>query len=100
MLYYWTKECEQGIADIRYDRRALQSTLRKYGVTMSKLCMVLAKGGWKAMDDNNVMIQRIRLESMISVSYPILNLSWNLGKSAISLPTTIILVTSLCMIYS
>ena len=76
LLYYWTKECEQGIIDLKYDRKALNNTSKKFGTTMAKLPTALAKG-WKSMEDSMGPVYRIRLENMITVgtALSLLNIS-------------------------
>ncbi|KAK6187606.1 hypothetical protein SNE40_005595 [Patella caerulea] len=68
MLYHWTKECEQGIGDIKYDRKALQGTLRKYVTHTSKLSTVLSRGAWKTIDEVMLPVHKGRLECMVSQS--------------------------------
>ena len=68
MLYYWTKECEQGVADLRYDRKALANTSKKYGQTCNKLPLIMAKGSWKSVDETMTVVHKIRLENLITVS--------------------------------
>ena len=68
MLFYWTRECETGIAEVKYDRKALQMTLRKHITTTNKLSSVLAKGAWKTIEDPMLPLHKNRLECMITVS--------------------------------
>ncbi|XP_067674368.1 uncharacterized protein [Haliotis asinina] len=68
MLYHWTRECEQGIAEVKYDRKALQGTLRKYVATTGKLSSVLVRGAWRTIDDPMLPVHKGRLESMIAQS--------------------------------
>ncbi|KAK3577475.1 hypothetical protein CHS0354_032326 [Potamilus streckersoni] len=68
MLYHWTKECEQGITEIRYDRKALQGTLKKYFTTISKLPTVLGRGVWRTLEDPMLPVHKSRLECMITQS--------------------------------
>ena len=67
MLYHWTKECDLGIAEIRYDRKALQGTLKKYIATVSKLPAVLSRGAWRTLEDPMLPIHKNRLECMVTV---------------------------------
>lgn len=67
MLYHWTRECDAGITEIKVDRKALQGTLKKYIVTMSKLSMVLSKGQWRTLEDPMLPVHKNRLECMITV---------------------------------
>ena len=68
MLYHWTRECDLGIAEIKYDRKALQVTLKKYSSTVSKLSTALTRGQWRNLDDPMLPIHKNRLECMITVS--------------------------------
>ena len=67
MLYHWTRECDQGIAEIRYDRKALQGTLKKYIATVAKLPTVLSRGMWRTLEDPMLPVHKNRLECMITV---------------------------------
>ena len=67
MLYYWTRECDQGISDIKYDRKALQATLKKYITTGTKLQTILSRGQWRNLDEPMLPLHKARIESMISV---------------------------------
>ncbi|OWF37572.1 Dynein heavy chain 5, axonemal [Mizuhopecten yessoensis] len=66
MLYYWTRECDQGIAEIKYDRKALQGTLKKYIASGSKLQTVLSRGAWRTIEEPMLPLHKARLECMIS----------------------------------
>lgn len=68
MLYYWTKECDQGIADIKYERKALQGTLKKFVAMCSRLPAVITRGAWRTIDDVMLPVHKARLESMLTVS--------------------------------
>ena len=68
MLYHWTRECDQGIGEIRYDRKALQGTLKKYIATVGKLPVVLSRGAWRTLEDPMLPVHKNRLECMITVS--------------------------------
>ncbi|XP_052807484.1 dynein axonemal heavy chain 5-like isoform X7 [Mya arenaria] len=68
MLYHWTRECDLGIADIKYDRKALQGTLKKYISTVSKLSSVLARGQWRSLEEPMLPLHKNRLECMITTS--------------------------------
>uniref|UniRef100_A0A2C9K4Z2 AAA+ ATPase domain-containing protein n=1 Tax=Biomphalaria glabrata TaxID=6526 RepID=A0A2C9K4Z2_BIOGL len=68
MLYHWTAECELAIADIKYDRKALQLALRKYTMATSKLATVLQRGSWRLPDKSMKTKHRVRLEAMITQS--------------------------------
>ncbi|CAL1527205.1 unnamed protein product [Lymnaea stagnalis] len=68
MLYHWTAECEVAIADIKYDRKALQAALRKYTLATTKLATVLQRGSWRSSDEPMKIKHRVRLEAMITQS--------------------------------
>ncbi|XP_053397319.1 dynein axonemal heavy chain 5-like isoform X6 [Mercenaria mercenaria] len=68
MLYHWTKECDLGIAEIKFDRKALQGALKKYISTVSKLPTVLVRGQWRNLEDPMLPIHKNRLECMITTS--------------------------------
>jgi len=67
LLYYWTRECEQGAAELKYDRKALSTTSRKFGTTIGKLPAVLLRGSFKSVDDALLPIHRVRIENMVTV---------------------------------
>ncbi|XP_052708586.1 uncharacterized protein LOC128183562 isoform X10 [Crassostrea angulata] len=69
MLYYWTRECDQGIGELKYDRKALQqNTLKKYQASTAKLTTVLTKGAWRTLEEPMLPLHKARLESMIAQS--------------------------------
>jgi dynein heavy chain len=51
MLYFWTKECEIGISEIKYDRKALYGALKRYSIHTSKLSSVLTRGAWRTIEE-------------------------------------------------
>ena len=67
MLYHWTRECDLGIAEIKYERKALQGTLKKYIGTVSKLGTLLARGQWRTMEEPMLPVHKNRIECMITV---------------------------------
>lgn len=67
LLYLWTRECELGISDLKYERKALGNTAKKFGVAVSKLPTVLARGAWKSSDESMMPVHRLRIENMITV---------------------------------
>ena len=67
LLYLWTRECELGISDLKYERKALSNTAKKFGVAVSKLPTVLARGAWKSSDESMMPVHRLRIENMITV---------------------------------
>ncbi|XP_062608693.1 dynein axonemal heavy chain 5-like, partial [Saccostrea cucullata] len=77
MLYYWTRECDAGIGELKYDRKALQhNTMKKYQASTAKLttedgakmATVLTKGAWRTLEDPMLPLHKARLESMIAQS--------------------------------
>ena len=68
ILYYWTKECEQGIAELRYDRKALHATSKRFGTNCARIPTVVARGSWKTIDEPMLPVHKLRLEGVMSVS--------------------------------
>ena len=67
LLYHWTRECEQSIAELKYDRKAMHTCGKKYGAFIAKMSVVLGKGSWKTIDEAMLPAHKLRLESMITV---------------------------------
>ncbi|KAL5009692.1 hypothetical protein ScPMuIL_011997 [Solemya velum] len=87
MLYQWTRECEQGISEIKYDRKALQGTLKKYTATIAKLPTCLSKGAWRTLDDPMLPRHKARLECMITQSLYLRDILENLYNRKLREPT-------------
>lgn len=68
MLYHWTRECETSIAEIKYDRKALQALLKKYQNTTSRLSTIFVRGAWRTFDEPMLPVHKVRLDCMITVS--------------------------------
>lgn len=68
MLYHWTRECEQGITEIRYDRKALHGLVKKYQANTARLSSVLVRGVWRTIDEPMLPVHKARLECMITQS--------------------------------
>ena len=68
LLYHWSAECEAAISEIKYDRKALQGGVRKYGLATGKLVNVLMRGMWRSSDEPMLPMHRVRIEAMITVS--------------------------------
>lgn len=67
MIMYWTRECEQGVYDLRFDRKAMFNTSKRFGGAIGRLPTVLAKGAWKNIDEPMLPVHKTRLETMITV---------------------------------
>ena len=67
LLYVWTRECEQGINDLKYDRKAIQATAKRFAQSMSRLPSLLNRGAWKASDEAMMPVHKNRLEAIITV---------------------------------
>ncbi|ESO89151.1 hypothetical protein LOTGIDRAFT_229063 [Lottia gigantea] len=80
MLYHWTKECETGISEVKYDRKALQGTLRKYVSHTSKLSSILSRGAWKGIDEAMLPVHKGRLECMVAQSLFLRDILENLSS--------------------
>ncbi|XP_052089132.1 uncharacterized protein LOC127725852 isoform X10 [Mytilus californianus] len=68
MLYFWTKECEIGISEIKYDRKALHGALKRYSIHTSKLTSVLMRGAWRTIEEPMLPVHKSRLECMVAQS--------------------------------
>ncbi|XP_076466964.1 uncharacterized protein LOC143298129 [Babylonia areolata] len=68
MLFHWTRECEQGIGEVRYDRKALQALLKKYTTNTGRLSSVMVRGVWRTLDEPMLPVHKARLECMITQS--------------------------------
>ncbi|XP_025098007.1 LOW QUALITY PROTEIN: dynein gamma chain, flagellar outer arm-like [Pomacea canaliculata] len=68
MLYHWTGECETSIAEIKYDRKALQALLKKYQNTTSRLSTIFVRGAWRTFDEPMLPVHKVRLDCMITQS--------------------------------
>ncbi|CAH1799095.1 unnamed protein product [Owenia fusiformis] len=68
LLYLWTKECEAGVAEIKYDRKSIPNTLRRFGSQVSRLPSVITRGAWKNFEDTMLPIHRLRLEIVLTQS--------------------------------
>ena len=69
LIYFWTKECEFSISDLRNDRKALQNQLRKFNANVSRLPTILYRGAWKSVEEEMTAVHKVRLEAMITVSF-------------------------------
>ncbi|KAJ8314952.1 hypothetical protein KUTeg_007102 [Tegillarca granosa] len=87
MLYYWTKECDQGITEIKYDRKALQGTLKKYGTAVAKLPTVLTRGAWRTLEEPMLPLHKTRLECMIAQSLYLRDILENMCNRKLREPT-------------
>ena len=69
LLYYWTRECEYAVADIKNDRKALQNLSKKFSAVMTRLPTILYRGAWKTIDAPMLPVHKLRLENMITVGW-------------------------------
>ena len=67
MIMYWTRDCEQGVSDLRFDRKALFNTSKRFGAAIGRLPTLLAKGSWKNVDEPMLPVHKTRLETMSTV---------------------------------
>ncbi len=68
LLQYWTKECEQGIAELKKERKALTNLSRKFANVMNKLPSLLTRTSFRGSDEVVRPVHRLRLESLMTVS--------------------------------
>ncbi|CAK8694917.1 unnamed protein product [Clavelina lepadiformis] len=68
LLYVWTKECENAISELKWDRKAFQNASKKFSNLVSRFPIVLNRGTWRGSDDGMHYIHKLRLENMIMYS--------------------------------
>jgi len=69
LLYYWTFECETGIAELRYERRAIQNTKGRFQVTVSKIPTAMARNSFRSLDEQMTPLHKKRLEHLYTVNH-------------------------------
>jgi dynein heavy chain len=70
LLCLWTRECEQGIVELRYDRKALHQAGKRFGAVCARLAAASAKGSFRNMESAVMShLHRLRLEGMVAVCY-------------------------------
>ena len=67
LLYFWTRECEQGTNELKYDRKALYGTSKRFGNTIGKLPSLLLRGSFRSVDEPMLPIHKVRIENMVTV---------------------------------
>nr|CAB3238692.1 dynein heavy chain 8, axonemal-like [Phallusia mammillata] len=65
LLHYWTKECENAIGELKWDRKSVQNTSKKFANVVSRLPAVLNRSTWKGIEEPVLPIHKLRLENMI-----------------------------------
>ena len=69
ILFIWTRECEAGINELKYDRKALSNTSKKFGVLTNKISSTISRGNWRSNDEPMTIIHKKRLENMSTVRF-------------------------------
>jgi dynein heavy chain len=69
LSFIWTKEVEQSIVELRNERKAISLGSKRFAQIISKFMSVLSKSRWTSIDSSVLTVHKLRLESMISVSY-------------------------------
>lgn len=64
LLYYWTKECEQSISDVRIDRKSLTNFAKKISNMANRFSQILIRGSSKSSGIHVSNVQQIRMESI------------------------------------
>lgn len=67
-IYYWTRECERAINDIRIDRKSCSNLSKKLAVMNSRMTTALIRGSWRSGHMSLSHIQRRHLEYIAGVS--------------------------------
>lgn len=78
LLYYWTKECEQSISDVRIDRKSLTNFAKKISNMANRFSQILIRGSSKSSGIHVSNVQQIRMESITGVSEILCNVNLNL----------------------
>lgn len=65
--YFWTKEAELSIYDIKNDRKAVNIASKKFIQTLTKLFTALTKSKWSSSDKPILYHHKLRLETMVTV---------------------------------
>ncbi|XP_077977225.1 dynein axonemal heavy chain 8-like isoform X3 [Glandiceps talaboti] len=68
LMSYWTRECELGIAEIKYERKALSNSAKKFLTVVNRVSSVMGRGMWKGMDEPVTSVHKLRLESLLGLS--------------------------------
>ena len=64
----WRRECEQGLLQCRYDRRALPGVRTKFNTwALNKLVTLLMRNTWKVVDETLSPLQRTSVEALAMV---------------------------------
>ncbi|XP_078503742.1 dynein axonemal heavy chain 5-like [Lissotriton helveticus] len=65
LLYLWTKDCEIAISEMKQDRKALTSAIKKYSAMVNRLSAIVSKGTWRGTEEPVSHCQKLKLENMI-----------------------------------
>ncbi|KAJ1151043.1 hypothetical protein NDU88_003830 [Pleurodeles waltl] len=65
LLYLWTKDCEIAISEMKHDRKALTSAIKKYSAMVNRLSVIVSKGTWRGTEEPVSHCQKLKLENMI-----------------------------------
>ncbi|CAH1226669.1 DNAH5 [Branchiostoma lanceolatum] len=68
LLYYWTKECELAVSELKYERKAIPNASKKFSTVINRLPTCLTRGAWKGLDEPFLPIHKLRLQNMITYS--------------------------------
>ncbi|XP_070568705.1 dynein axonemal heavy chain 5-like isoform X4 [Ptychodera flava] len=68
LLSHWTRECELGIAEIRYERKALNNSAKKFLMVVNRISSVMGRGVWRGIDEPVTAVHKLRLESLLGLS--------------------------------
>lgn len=68
LLYIWTKECEVGISELRYERRAIQNTKARFQAIIAKVPTALTRNTFRNLEEQMTVVHRGRLENLYTVS--------------------------------
>ena len=67
-FYYWTKEVERAVCEIRNDRKSMTLLTKKFTGLVNRLSHMLSRGVYRPMNVHLNNTQKLRVESILGVS--------------------------------
>lgn len=67
LLYIWTRECEVGISELKYERRAIQNTKARYQAIIAKIPTAMARNAFRNIEELMTPLHKSRLENLYTV---------------------------------
>ena len=67
LMYYWTRECERAVNDIRIDRKSCANLSKKLSIMNNRLAQALVRGVWKVTQSSLTNLQKQKLQFIAGV---------------------------------